>query len=133
MLLHYIPDETAGAIATPPVSLRSMFLKAVRSLEPALVTVADEDADFTATDVVSRLRSAFNYLWIPYDAVDTFLPKGSEQRKWYEAGLGWRIEDVIAREGCRGWSGWSSGGGGRSGCGGRGSGGWRSGRRLRWK
>ncbi|OAY75991.1 Scarecrow-like protein 32 [Ananas comosus] len=99
MLLHYIPDETAGAIATPPVSLRSMFLKAVRSLEPALVTVADEDADFTATDVVSRLRSAFNYLWIPYDAVDTFLPKGSEQRKWYEAGLGWRIEDVIAREG----------------------------------
>nr|CAD1832398.1 unnamed protein product [Ananas comosus var. bracteatus] len=43
----------------------------------ALVTVVDEDADFTATRRSLALRSAFNYLWIPYDAVDTFLPKGA--------------------------------------------------------
>ncbi|CAD5178478.1 unnamed protein product [Musa acuminata subsp. malaccensis] len=105
MLLHYIPEETVGVIASttnvspPMLSLRTLFLKALRSLGPTLVTVVDEDADFTACDVVRRLRSAFNYLWIPYDAVDTFLPKGSEQRRWYEAGVGWKIENVIAEEG----------------------------------
>ncbi|CAL9770194.1 unnamed protein product [Musa acuminata subsp. burmannicoides] len=105
MLPHYIPEETVGAIVStmnvnsPILSLRTMFLKALRSLEPTLVTLVDEDADFTACDVVGRLRSAFNYLWIPYDAVDTFLPKGSEQRRWYEAGLCWKIENVVAQEG----------------------------------
>jgi GRAS domain family len=104
MLLHCIPDETAGTLGssigiTPSISLRSMFLKALRSLEPTLVTVVDEDVDFTSLDVVARLRSAFNYLWIPYDTVDTFLPRGSEQRKWYEAGISWKIENVIAQEG----------------------------------
>ncbi|XP_073010418.1 scarecrow-like protein 32 [Typha latifolia] len=93
MMLHYIPDETAGVIT------RSMFLKSVRSLEPNLVTVVDEDADFTADDVLVRLRSAFNYLWIAYDAIDAFLPRESERRRWYEAGIGWRIENVIAHEG----------------------------------
>lgn len=104
MMLHCIPDETAGTVASTvginsSISLRSMFLKALRSLEPALVTVVDEDADFTSPDVVTRLRSAFNYLWIPYDTVDTFLPRGSEQRKWYEAGISWKIDNVIAQEG----------------------------------
>nr|XP_010939130.1 scarecrow-like protein 32 [Elaeis guineensis] len=104
MMLHYIPDETAFAISSTMsmasmISLRAMFLKALRSLEPTLVTLVDEDADFTASDVVGRLRAAFNYLWIPYDAVDTFLPKGSEQRQWYEAGVRWKIENVIAHEG----------------------------------
>ncbi|KAJ3697901.1 hypothetical protein LUZ61_001606 [Rhynchospora tenuis] len=104
MMLHCIPEETAGTFSssvglTPCISLRSMFLKALRSLEPTLVTIIDEDADFTSPDVVTRLRSAFNYLWIPYDTVDTFLPRGSEQRKWYEAGISWKIENVIAQEG----------------------------------
>ncbi|MCI04965.1 scarecrow-like protein 32, partial [Trifolium medium] len=45
------------------------------------------------------LRSAFNYLWIPYDTVDTFLPRGSKQRQWYEADICWKIENVIAHEG----------------------------------
>ncbi|RWW40008.1 hypothetical protein BHE74_00054608 [Ensete ventricosum] len=105
MLLHYIPEETVGAIATtmsvnsPTPSLRKMFLEALRGLEPTLVTVVDEDADFTESDLVGRLRSAFNYLWIPYDTVDTFLPRGSERRRWYEAGVRWKIENVIAQEG----------------------------------
>ncbi|KAF4402012.1 hypothetical protein G4B88_017524 [Cannabis sativa] len=46
-----------------------------------------------------QLRSAFNFLWIPYDTVETFLPKGSKQRQWYEADIGWKIENVIANEG----------------------------------
>ncbi|KAF8664305.1 hypothetical protein HU200_054854 [Digitaria exilis] len=104
MLLHTVPDETAGSVmslAQPQqaVSLRTMLLKSLRSLEPNLVVVVEEDADFTAGDVVGRLRAAFNFLWIPYDAVDTFLPKGSEQRRWYEAEVGWKVENVLAQEG----------------------------------
>lgn len=103
MLLHAVPDETAGSVSLAhqqhPVSLRSMLLKSIRALDPALVVVAEEDADFTACDVVGRLRAAFNYMWIPYDAVDTFLPKGSEQRRWYEAEVGWKVENVLAMEG----------------------------------
>ncbi|KAJ3673054.1 hypothetical protein LUZ60_006428 [Juncus effusus] len=104
MMLHSIPDETTGTFMSSMginscMSLRSMFLKALRNLQPTLVNIIDEDADFTANDVVTRVRAAFNYLWIPYDAVDTFLPRGSEQRKWYEAGISWKIENVIAHEG----------------------------------
>ncbi|KAI3665661.1 hypothetical protein L6452_44291 [Arctium lappa] len=100
MMLHYIPEESQ----TTPFSFedstpRALFLKQIRSLNPTLVVLADEDADFTSTNLVSRLRSAFNYLWIPYDIVDTFLPKGSKQRVWYEADICWKIENVIAQEG----------------------------------
>ncbi|CAD6217412.1 unnamed protein product [Miscanthus lutarioriparius] len=100
MLLHTVPDETAGSVSlTQPVSLRTMLLKSLRTLDPNLVVVVEEDADFTAGDVVGRLSAAFNFLWIPYDAVDTFLPKGSEQRRWYEAEIGWKVENVLAQEG----------------------------------
>jgi hypothetical protein len=100
MLLHTVPDETAGSVRlSQPVSLRSMLLRSIRTLDPALVVVVEEDADFTAGDAVGRLRAAFNFMWIPYDAVDTFLPKGSEQRRWYEAEVGWKVENVLAQEG----------------------------------
>ena len=110
MMLHYIPEETLVAIPTsnsslyafecsPTSSLRTMFLKALRSLDPTIVVVVDEDADFTSNNLVCRLRSAFNYLWIPYDTMDSFLPRGSMQRLWYEADICWKIENVIAHEG----------------------------------
>ncbi|OWM65673.1 scarecrow-like protein 32 [Punica granatum] len=118
MTLHYISEETqlttllhdpnpSGNNPYPHfepsalVSPRTMFLKALRSLDPTIVVLVDEDADFTSNDLVDRLRSAFNYLWIPYDTVDTFLPKGSKQRQWYEADVCWKIENVIAHEGAQ--------------------------------
>ncbi|GAV58722.1 GRAS domain-containing protein [Cephalotus follicularis] len=110
MMLHYIPEETLSPLSntnrnpysfesSSSQSLRMMFLKALRSLEPTIVVLVDEDADLTSNNLVCRLRSAFNYLWIPYDAVDTFLPRGSNQRQWYEAEICWKIENVIAHEG----------------------------------
>ncbi|PON66733.1 GRAS transcription factor [Parasponia andersonii] len=122
MMLHYIPEETLNDVSlhatttttttttTPPTtttsststcSLRSMFLKSIRSLDPNVVVLVDEDADLTSNNLVCRLRSAFNFLWIPYDTVDTFLPKGSKQRQWYEADICWKIENVIANEGAQ--------------------------------
>ncbi|XP_050888871.1 LOW QUALITY PROTEIN: putative scarecrow-like protein 16 [Lathyrus oleraceus] len=93
MMLHYIPDETLIT------SLRSLFHKALRGLDPTLVVLVDEDVDLTSSNLVSRLRSAFNYLWIPYDTEETFLPRGSKQRQWYEADICWKIENVIDPEG----------------------------------
>ncbi|XP_057421425.1 scarecrow-like protein 32 [Lotus japonicus] len=107
MMLHYIPEETLStsynaydsSCASSSMSLRSLFLKALRGLDPTIVVLVDEDADLTSSNLVCRLRSAFNYLWIPYDTVDTFLPRGSKQRQWYEADICWKIENVIAHEG----------------------------------
>ncbi|KAG6604139.1 Scarecrow-like protein 32, partial [Cucurbita argyrosperma subsp. sororia] len=107
MLLHYIPEETLNPNPNPnpspsfdmSSSVRSMFLKTIRSLDPTIVILVEEDADFTSTELVSRLRSAFNYLWIPYDSMDSFLPRSSKQREWYEADICWKIENVIAHEG----------------------------------
>ncbi|CAL0312868.1 unnamed protein product [Lupinus luteus] len=111
MMLHYIPDETLThdmdtnsyvydyGYHSSTLSLRSLFLKELRSLDPTIVILVDEDADLTSKNLVCRLRSAFNYLWIPYDTMDTFLPRGSKQRQWYEADICWKIENVIAHEG----------------------------------
>ncbi|KAM7252466.1 hypothetical protein ACFE04_024349 [Oxalis oulophora] len=99
MALHYIPEETTTNYAYSSIDHRTMFLKSLRSLNPTMVILVDEDADFTSNNLVCRLRSAFNYLWIPYDTVETFLPKGSNQRQWYEANICWKIENVIAHEG----------------------------------
>ncbi|KAK4754160.1 hypothetical protein SAY87_002264 [Trapa incisa] len=112
MMLHYISEETQmpTALIHDPnnlfepsalISHRNIFLKAIRGLDPTVVILVDEDADLTASDLVARLRSAFNYLWIPYDTVETFLPKGSKQREWYEADICWKIENVIAQEGAQ--------------------------------
>ncbi|XP_028796354.1 scarecrow-like protein 32 [Neltuma alba] len=97
MMLHWIPDETLSAASSS--SLRSLFLKALRSLNPTLVVLVEEDADLTSSDLVCRLRAAFNYMWIPYDMVDAFVQQGSKQRQWYEADICWKIENVIAQEG----------------------------------
>ncbi|MBA0769012.1 hypothetical protein Gotri_017780 [Gossypium trilobum] len=110
MMLHYIPEETSSPLPntnsnpytfqpTLNPSLRTMFLKALRGLNPTIAILVDEDADLTSNNLVCRLRSAFNYLWIPYDTVDTFLPIGSKQRQWYEANICWKVENVIAHEG----------------------------------
>ncbi|VVB18200.1 unnamed protein product [Arabis nemorensis] len=93
MMLHYIPDET---LTSNP--LRSVFLKQLRDLNPTIVTLIDEDAYFTSNNFISRLQSLFNYMWIPYDTADTFLTRGSEQRRWYEADIGWKIDNVVAKE-----------------------------------
>ncbi|GAB2279559.1 hypothetical protein Dimus_014202 [Dionaea muscipula] len=104
MVLHLIPDETLypcppGSSYPPYKSPRTRFLEGIRGLNPTMAVLVDEDVDFTASDLVCRLRSALDYLWIPFDTVDTFLAKGSKQREWYEADICWKIENVVAEEG----------------------------------
>ncbi|KAG5245745.1 scarecrow protein [Salix suchowensis] len=87
MMLHYIHEESLSGFPSTKSnpysyesscssmsSLRTAFLKSLRSLGPTIAVLVDEYADLTANNLVCRLRSAFNYLWIPFDTVDTFLP-----------------------------------------------------------
>ncbi|XP_039042441.1 scarecrow-like protein 32 isoform X2 [Hibiscus syriacus] len=107
MMLHYIPEETLSPLPNANSipytfqlsSNQSMFLKALRGLNPTMVVLIEKDADLTSNNVVCRLKSALNYLWIPYDTVYMFLPKGSKQRQWYEAYISWKIENVVANKG----------------------------------
>ncbi|CAF2110669.1 BnaC08g48710D [Brassica napus] len=96
MMLRYIPDETLTPSSPSSLSLRNVFLNQLRSLNPTMVTLIEEDADLTSDNLVTRLSSAFNYFWIPFDTTDTFM---SEQRRLYEAEISWKIENVVAKEG----------------------------------
>ena len=80
-------------------STKDGFLEAIRGLNPHLVTITDEDADLDSPTLTSRIMACFNYFWIPFDALETFLPKDSPQRAEYEADVGQKIEDVIGLEG----------------------------------
>ncbi|MCI05407.1 scarecrow-like protein 32-like, partial [Trifolium medium] len=54
MMLHYIPDETLNDTnmnSNSSSSLRSMFLEALRSLDPTIVVLVDEDAELTSNDL----------------------------------------------------------------------------------
>ena len=88
MKLHYVPETS-----------REEFLKGVRRLNPNLVTLVEEDVDLCYGDLVGRLRAAFNFLWVHYDAADAVIKRESEQKKWYEAEVYWKIENLLACEG----------------------------------
>ncbi|CAN1124093.1 Scarecrow-like protein 32 [Linum perenne] len=80
-------------------SLRDEFLRTILGLNPAIVVVVDEDADLNMSSLTTRITNCFNYLWIPFDALETFLPKDSPQRIEYESDIGYKIENVISHEG----------------------------------
>ncbi|ERN12747.1 hypothetical protein AMTR_s00043p00159690 [Amborella trichopoda] len=93
--VHYLPDEALGI----DPCYRDEFLERIRGFHPTIVTVVDEDYDLGHASLSSRISSCFNYLWIPFDALETFLPKDSCQRLEYEADIGFKIENIIAFEG----------------------------------
>ncbi|KAF8409458.1 hypothetical protein HHK36_005534 [Tetracentron sinense] len=95
--LRYLPDEPGGS--TQDISLRDKFLKIIKDLKPRIIIVVDEDLDLDASSLTSRITTCFNYLWIPFDALETFLPKDSFQRMEYEADFGYKIENIIGFKG----------------------------------
>lgn len=96
--LRYVSEESftyAESLSSP----RDQVMKLIRNLNPAIVTLIEEDANLTSPKMVSRLRAAFNYLWIPFDALHTLLPKESQQRLIYEDEVAAKIENLVACEG----------------------------------
>lgn len=107
--LRYLPDdedvdedEMNGSInySRKSISFRDAFLDRIKDLgRPCIVTVVDEDSDLgSLKNLTSRIRACFNYLWIPFDALETFLPKDSSKRLEYEADIGHKIENIIGFE-----------------------------------
>ncbi|XP_008813173.2 scarecrow-like protein 32 [Phoenix dactylifera] len=97
--LRYLPEESGGIARDP--SSRDGFLEFIRGLGPRIVTVTDEDSDLDSPSLTSRIMACFNYLWIPFDALETLLPKDSPQKAEYEADVGQKIENIIGFEGGR--------------------------------
>lgn len=78
---------------------RDAFLEVIKGLNPCIITIVDEDSELGASSLTSRITTCFNFLWIPFDALETFLPKDSCQRIEYEADIGHKIENIIGFEG----------------------------------
>lgn len=97
--LRYLCDEPneSGGLGNP--CLRDAFLNAIKGLDPRLVVVVDEDCDLSVSSLTSRITTCFNYLWIPFDALETFLPKDSAQRLEYESDIGHKIENILGYDG----------------------------------
>ncbi|KAJ0484453.1 putative transcription factor GRAS family [Helianthus annuus] len=88
--LRYMPDTSLS---------KDSFLELIKSLNPRILTIVDEDSDLGSSSLASRITTCFNFLWIPFDALETFLPKDSSQRMEYEADIGHKIENIIGFEG----------------------------------
>lgn len=80
-------------------SLRNAFLNIIKGLNPCITIVVDEDCDLSSCSLTSRITACFNYFWIPFDALETFLPKESCQRLEYESDIGMKIESIVSFEG----------------------------------
>ncbi|KAI4319838.1 hypothetical protein MLD38_033391 [Melastoma candidum] len=89
------PDEVNFQDSTP----RDEFLEIIRGLNPRTLIVVDEDVDLSSPSLAERITTCFNYLWIPFDAFETFLSKDNQQRMDCESDLGHKIDNVIACEG----------------------------------
>ncbi|GAV88421.1 GRAS domain-containing protein [Cephalotus follicularis] len=95
--LRYLSDEQQGSAQDS--SLRDAFLNIIKGLDPYIVLVVDEDSDLSQSSLTSRITSCFNFLWIPFDALETFLPIDSCQRMEYESDIGHKIENMISFDG----------------------------------
>lgn len=96
--LRFLPDDDIVGCSEFQ-TFRDGFLEMIRSLNPHIFVMVDEDSDLDSSSLTSRITACFNYLWIPFDALETFLPKDSPQRMEYEADVGHKIENIIGFEG----------------------------------
>ncbi|KAK7261040.1 hypothetical protein RIF29_27343 [Crotalaria pallida] len=95
--LRYLSDDRKGNPQN--LSLRDAFLNIIKGLNPRIVLLVDEDCDLSASTLTSRITTCFNHLWIPFDALETFLPKSSIQRTEFESDIGQKIDNIIGFEG----------------------------------
>lgn len=102
--LHYLADETAGVVplgssTSQPLCPRDTLLHLIRTLNPAIVTLYEEDCDATATDVAKRVENSYAFEWMPFDFIATFWPAGHPDRLEFEKNVARKIDNIVAREG----------------------------------
>ncbi|KAG6607673.1 Scarecrow-like protein 1, partial [Cucurbita argyrosperma subsp. sororia] len=94
-LLHHMPDESVST-----VNLRDRLLQMVKSLNPKLVTVVEQDMNANTTPFVSRFIETYNYYAAVYDSLDVTLPRDSQDRINVERQcLAKDIVNIVACEG----------------------------------
>ncbi|KAL2894146.1 Scarecrow-like protein 1 [Bienertia sinuspersici] len=94
-LLHHLPDESVSTI-----NLRDQLLRMVRSLNPKLVTIVEQDVNTNTTPFLSRFSEAYSYYSAVFESLDATLPRESQDRINVEKQcLARDIVNIVACEG----------------------------------
>ncbi|KNA07350.1 hypothetical protein SOVF_172720 [Spinacia oleracea] len=94
-LLHHMPDESVSTI-----NLRDQLLRMVKSLNPKLVTIVEQDVNTNTTPFLPRFFEAYSYYSAVFESLDATLPRESQERINVEKQcLARDIVNVVACEG----------------------------------
>ncbi|RDX83505.1 Scarecrow-like protein 1, partial [Mucuna pruriens] len=93
--LHHMPDESVST-----VNERDQLLRLVKSLNPKLVTVVEQDVNTNTTPFLPRFVEAYTYYSAVFESLDVTLPRESQDRMNVERQcLARDIVNVVACEG----------------------------------
>ncbi|KAK7282654.1 hypothetical protein RIF29_11600 [Crotalaria pallida] len=93
--LHHMPDESVST-----VNERDQLLRLVKSLNPKLVTIVEQDVNTNTTPFLPRFAEAYNYYSAVFESLDITLPRESQDRMNVERQcLARDIVNVVACEG----------------------------------
>lgn len=94
-LLHHMPDESVST-----VNERDQLLRMVKSLNPKLVTVVEQDVNTNTSPFLPRFVEAYNYYSAVFESLDATLPRESQDRTNVERQcLARDIVNIVACEG----------------------------------
>ena len=93
--LHHMPDESVSTI-----NQRDQLLRMVKSLNPKLVTVVEQDVNTNTAPFFPRFIEAYNYYSAVFESLDATLPRESQDRTNVERQcLARDIVNIVACEG----------------------------------
>ncbi|XP_004502571.1 scarecrow-like protein 1 [Cicer arietinum] len=73
--LHHMPDESVSTI-----NERDQLLRLVKSMNPKIVTVIEQDVNTNTTPFLQRFVEAYNYYSAVFESLDVTLPRESQDR-----------------------------------------------------
>ncbi|XP_009628410.1 scarecrow-like protein 1 [Nicotiana tabacum] len=93
--LHHMPDESVST-----VNQRDQLLRMVKSLNPKLVTVVEQDMNTNTTPFLQRVAEVHNYYSAVFESLDATLSRDSQERVNVERQcLARDIINIVACEG----------------------------------
>ncbi|KAK9053784.1 hypothetical protein SSX86_024858 [Deinandra increscens subsp. villosa] len=93
--LHHMPDESVST-----VNQRDQLLRMVKSLNPKLVTVVEQDVNTNTAPFLRRFHEAYSYYSALFDCLEATLPRESQERVNVEKQcLARDIVNIVACEG----------------------------------
>ncbi|XP_068648398.1 scarecrow-like protein 1 [Aristolochia californica] len=93
--LHHMPDESVST-----VNQRDQLLRMVKSLEPKLVTIVEQEVNTNTAPFFPRFVEAYNYYSAVFESLDATLPRESPDRMNVERQcLARDIVNIVACEG----------------------------------